>query len=203
MDSSQKFVHDATVELLISSRLQKNKPVINSEPRYNRDDKKFYKKRIIQLLKDFILSRTLPNYIPLSLEEALNGFITESIDFLKMTDMCDIHQSKYITLDNSTHTADNTVDDFDDDEQNNTDDMLFGRIDPSDDDILQTDKYIPEIFTNLDNFIIRTPLSPIISGNSEDESESEFDYARTKTINLRSPYLKKKGVRKKSKTKND
>jgi hypothetical protein len=196
MDTNQQFIHDVTMELLTSSRqYEKNN---ERKKECSRPDRKFYKKRIIQLVKDLILARDTPTQygpIPNSVQESLDIFVLESVKFLKTTDMCDINQTKYVTLcdpELSCASPSNPLYNDPDDSDN----MLFGQMDPQGKCQLEPNIPIPEIFTNLDNFVIRTPISPIGPPKLE-ENEDEFNYARTKIINLRSPQLKLKGVRKK------
>lgn len=203
MDTNQQFIHDVTMELLTSSRQHEKKNELKKEC-CSRPDRKFYKKRIIQLVKDLILARDTPTQygpIPNSVQESLDIFVLESVKFLKTTDMCDINQIKYVTLCDPELSSASPIDPSDDDNPDGPDNMLFGQMDSQSKCQIEPNIPIPEIFTNLDNFVIRTPISPIVSPKlEENEDEDEFNYARTKIINLRSPQLKLKGVRKKSKT---
>ena len=136
-----------------------------------KNDKKFYRKRIIQLTKD-LYSNDIEKYnnIPLNeIKKIFNKYIKESIDLLKLIDKNDNIQQEYIDL--SLNKIKNNQDiSFN---QINNDSILFNK--PA------TNKI--------------EDCMPLIKKVNDKDKNMKIPVK--KDINLKDPKLKKKGVKKK------
>ena len=102
-----------TLECLKNNNLYKqiNKN-INIKTKINKNDKKFYKKRIINEFKNM-----LKNEFPIdSLKNPFNSLIISLIEYFKMIDTKDIIQHSYIDLDISSNQNNNNNNDNDNDD---------------------------------------------------------------------------------------
>ena len=110
-------------------------------------DKKFYKKRIIDLTKKLFRN----GIDDLQLYDSFNCYIKSCINHLKFIDKKDIIQDKYNTMIvPSGNIVDDDVDDDDDDDINNYD---INNYDINNCDILLTKNEVKQI--NLDTFVIK------------------------------------------------
>lgn len=134
-------------------------------------DKKFYRKRVIQLTKD-LYSNDIDKYpVPLNeVKNFFNKYIKECIDILKLVDKNDQIQDEYIDL------SLNKI--------NNTNDISFNLID--NDSVL----FNKPITTNKIE-----DCMPIIKKSNKAEKNMKIPVK--KDLNLKDPKLKTKGVKKK------
>jgi hypothetical protein len=135
------------------------------------NDKKFYKKRIIQLTKDLFK----PNQHSDSINLLCNDYIKTCINHLKMKDKMDIIQTEYSNLNNNE--PDNKPET----------DISLGQID---------NEFIKSVLNkpssnNLDDYVIKTINEP----------EKPPHLPKKKIVNLTNPELMNKGVKKKKKKK--
>ena len=134
-------------------------------------DKKFYRKRIIQLTKDLYSNDTDKYQVPLiEIKKIFNKYIKECIDILKLVDKNDQIQDEYIDL------SLNKI--------NNIDDINFNLID--NDSVL----FNKPITTNKIE-----DCMPIIKKSNKAEKNMKIPVK--KDLNLKDPKLKTKGVKKK------
>ena len=182
-ESSQKYIYDTTVELLTVK--PDDTDYFPPSEKISRSQRKFYKKRILQLIKELLLAKpgdTQHNYVPESIKELLDTLVFEIIEYFEMIDTTDIINA----------------DKFDsNDVAFESDDPLFGQCNNSidnDEDVMEElckDTIINDnnVSSTLDDFIIRTNTSQSLKDDEED-----YEYARVKTINLRDYSLKTKGI---------
>jgi hypothetical protein len=135
------------------------------------NDKKFYRKRVIQLTKDLYTNDIDKYNVPLiDVKRLFNKYIKECIDVLKLIDTNDQHQDEYIDL------SSNKI--------NITDDISFNLID--NDSML----FNKPITTNKIEDCI-----PLIKKSNKIEKDMKIPVK--KNLNLKDPKLKTKGVKKK------
>jgi len=135
------------------------------------NDKKFYRKRVIQLTKDLYTNDIDKYNVPLiDVKRLFNKYIKECIDVLKLIDTNDQHQDEYIDL------SSNKI--------NNTDDISFNLID---NDSMLFNKHIT---TNKIE-----DCMPLIKKSNKFEKDMKIPVK--KNLNLKDPKLKTKGVKKK------
>lgn len=189
-DKDKQFENKATIEFLSNPMylgiLKKKKELVNEYD--NNDDVKFYKKRIISLFKDIIKGGECTN----ELKNIHNKFIYASIRYFEMNDKKDILQKQYAGegaiegagADEDALVNDDACDiDIDVDIDVGDENMPLEKANK-----LMMKKSIT--FTNLDNFVI----------NNHDNSSNDLRIIPLKVdIDLKSPELKKKGIRKKKK----
>jgi len=179
--SSDKYIENVTLEYLLNPSLQnqliKKSSSINKELY---DDIKFYKKRIIQKVKDYCKEINENNFTLTAndnIKLAYLNFVKILISDLKFQDAKDILQEDYISLENHI-SNDNTVNN-----DNNDSTISVNDTNISIDNILikQQTKNI-----NLDSFVqkkncIKREILP-----------------NKRETNLQEPHLKYKGVKKKN-----
>ena len=194
-ENSQKYIYDTTVELLTVK--PEDTDYFPPSEKISRSQRKFYKKRIIQLIKELLLAKpgdTQHNHVPESIKELLDTLVFESIEYFEMLDTTDIINADKLDTNDVVFESD---------------DPLFGRCNNSidnDEDVLEELLCKDTINNNdnnmsstLDDFIIRTTIDDL--GNSYTntsqslkDDEEDYEYARVKTINLRDSSLKTKGI---------
>ena len=192
-ENSQKYIYDTTVELLTVK--PDDVDYFPPSEKINRSKRKFYKKRIIQLIKELLLAKpgdTQHKHVPESIKELLDTLVFESIEYFEMLDTTDIINEDKVETNNDVFESD---------------DPLFGRcnnIIDNDEDALEEllcndTSNNNNMSSTLDDFIIRTAIDDLgnsctnISQNIKDDEE-DYEYARVKIINLRDSSLKTKGV---------
>lgn len=140
-------------------------------------DKKFYRKRIIQLTKEILQDKEAD--LPNSLRKSFNSYLEECIGFFKTTDTVDLLQDEYkdlSTFDTVTEDTNNTtISEFDLESINNT---LLNNEPKSNkiEDCLNIKK---------------------IKGVKNDN----VILPKKRDINIKNPELKRKGIKKKTKNK--
>jgi hypothetical protein len=87
---SQSYVNQVTIDCLLNKNVI-NKYVKNKE---NKEEIKFYKKRIYNLFKEIITGNSPSDLLP-DVKYAYSNFLTESIRYFKTVDNNDIIQSEY------------------------------------------------------------------------------------------------------------
>jgi hypothetical protein len=192
-ENSQKYIYDTTVELLTVK--PDDVDYFPPSEKISRSKRKFYKKRIIQLIKELLLAKpgdTQHKHVPESIKELLDTLVFESVEYFEMIDTTDIINEDKVETNNDVFESD---------------DPLFGRcnnIIDNDEDALEEllcndTSNNSNMSSTLDDFIIRTAIDDLgnsctnISQNIKDDEE-DYEYARVKIINLRDSSLKTKGV---------
>jgi hypothetical protein len=87
---SQSYINQVTIDCLLNKSVV-NKYVKNKE---NKEEIKFYKKRIYNLFKEIITGNSPIDLLP-DVKYAYSNFLTESIRYFKTVDNNDIIQSEY------------------------------------------------------------------------------------------------------------
>ena len=88
------IIHNIDLEYLINPDQHKKMAEKYEENLINEDEKKFYRKRMLQLTRDLIAG----NIQNSNLESAFNSYMQESIKYFKFMDKKDIIQGEYKEL---------------------------------------------------------------------------------------------------------
>jgi hypothetical protein len=162
---SQSYINQVTIDCLLNKSVV-NKYVKNKE---NKEEIKFYKKRIYNLFKEIITGNSPIDLLP-DVKYAYSNFLTESIRYFKTVDNNDIIQSEYKDMEfppeircDVNDASGNVVD---------ADKLLMRSIKI---DVPTLDKYVTRISTKKKEKII---------------------LPKQKDINLNDPELKNKGLKK-------
>lgn len=168
INETNKIIQDITMEYLLNGSLHK----VDQFHPTSYKDKKFYRKRIIQLTKDLLSDEIDSVFYHDDIYRAFDKFIHTSIDYFKTIDRSDILQEDYKDLEENL----NHFDDF---------------LEPSNISIENANKgMMRQIYiknSTLDGLVKRTVLK-----------KEEPILPKKKKINLKDPELKNKGIGKKN-----
>lgn len=96
---SQAFVDQVTLDCLLNKSMF-NAHVKNKQAQsVNKEERKFYKKRIYNLFKEMLINKSEPDDLLPDVKYAYDNFINASINYFKMIDNNDLLQEEYKTLD--------------------------------------------------------------------------------------------------------
>lgn len=174
---SDHIIKQFNLEYLINK--QYNTKINKNEPQINRSDKKFYRKRILNMVRNLLMNET--NDIPQDIQRAFNYYIKQSIEYFKLLDITDTIQETHAINDTNTTGDDNVLE------------TLFA--------IFEPDSVQPNSITNVNHIIMKSPtikentLDTFIKRNKCVENTNVFP--TQKVINLKNPAFKNKGIGKK------
>jgi len=169
---SENFIHQITLDYLINKENYKKSLEGTRSKNANRKDKKFYRKRILNLTRDLLIFKENEEPLFPDVKFAFEVYVKTCIEYFKTLDECDIIQEDYNELEELEALL-----------GTNSSDILENSTSVKDADnlLMRSIKVSP-----LDKFVKRTILKkeePIIPLQKE--------------INLNEPYLKNKGICKK------
>ena len=96
---SQAFVDQVTLDCLLNKSMF-NAHVKNKKAHsINKEERKFYKKRIYNLFKEMLINKSEPDDLLPDVKYAYDNFINASINYFKTIDNNDLLQEEYKTLD--------------------------------------------------------------------------------------------------------
>jgi hypothetical protein len=165
-----------TINYLMSNstckKLQEKHNCLNKEINHElRNDTKFYKKRIYQITKDLIRKKIDGNTIDKNLDELFTSYLDSLIEHFKFDDKKDILQEEFKNMNNKkVHFSFNKIEDI------NADEYIMKR---------------PEIKLNT--------IEDCMNITIKKPEKKKLILPKEKIINLKSPELKNKGLKKKSK----
>ena len=176
------IIHNITIEYLINKQyhnsFKKDGEILNL---INKRDKKFYKKRILNVTRDLFLNDDV-NVSP-DVKKSYDNYIKHCIEYFKMLDKSDIIQNDYndkiiienndenkIILEDAEEDNNDRIVDSNNKNYNNANSILFNK----------TNK-----MNTLDNFVKKIHI--------ENNKITEI-IPRKRKINLKDPLLKFKGV---------
>ena len=179
---SQAFVDQVTLDCLLNKSMFnahiKNKKALS----INKEDKKFYKKRIYNLFKELLINKAEPEDLLPDVKYAYDNFLNASINYFKTIDNNDLLQEEYKTLDEEDTININAIPELGDDDNivglENADKLLMRSI-----KITQP---------SLDKYVKRKTTKP----------EEKLIMPKQKEINLMNPDLKVKGIQSNSNNNN-
>lgn len=170
---SEDLINKITLDYLMNKELQsKNNynPLLQVN---NKKDVKFYKKRIYNLTRELILSKTTDPLISADITKSFDNYIRACIHYFKVLDCNDILQEDYKHI----KTIDHEHDEYDDKNKEAADKLLMRKINIKS--------------NNLDNFVTKTNIA-----------KNNVILPRNKNIDLKDPKLKTKGITPQEKNKN-
>ena len=169
---SQAFVDQVTLDCLLNKSLF-NIHVKNQKTQaVNKEDRKFYKKRIHNLFKEILINKTEPDDLLPEVKYAYNNFINASINYFKTIDKTDILQEDYKTLDEEHLENINSIPELCDDD--------IG--------VEEADKLLMRSIK-----ITTQPLDKFVKIKNK-KIEEKLIMPKQKEINLQDPELKIKGL---------
>ena len=175
---SQAFVDQVTLDCLLNKEMF-NKHIKNQKAKsINKEERKFYKKRIYNLFKELLITKEEPKDLLPDVKYAYDNFINSCINYFKTIDNNDLNQEEYKGLD---EIPDEILD--------------IINIPELKDNNLQTEEEANKLLMRsikitrppLDNFVKRKSIKP----------QEKLILPKQKEINLNDPELKIKGINKK------
>jgi len=165
---SQSFVDQVTLDCLLNKEIMGKHIMKQREKQINKEDLKFYRKRIFNLFKD-IISNNLPNDLSPDVKYAYDTFIKSTINYFKVVDSNDLLQEEYKDILNDEKSQDIQIEDT------NTNSMeadkLMMRSVKMD---ITLDKYVKRKTTKKENIIL----------------------PKSRDVDITNPELKNKGLKK-------
>jgi hypothetical protein len=175
---SEAFVNQVTLDCLLNKKMFSKHLKNEKIKSLNKEERKFYKKRIFNLFKEFLTGNNTDNLFP-DVKYAYENFVNSSINYFKIIDSNDLNQEEYKEFHINNESNYNTNDCNEYLESHNN----FNKNDEADKLLMRSikidnhslDKYVKRKKTNVKENIIM-PLQ--------------------KNINLQDPELKLKGLNK-------
>ncbi len=178
---SQAFVDQVTLDCLLNKSMF-NAHIKNKKAQsINKEERKFYKKRIYNLFKELLINKTEPDDLLPDVKYAYNNFLNASINYFKIIDNNDLLQEEYKTLDEEETININAIPKLDDDN-------IVG-VENADKLLMRSIKITPP---SLDKYVKRKSTKP----------EEKLIMPKQKEINLMDPELKVKGIQSNSNNNN-
>ena len=104
---SQAFVDQVTLDCLLNKSMF-NAHIKNKKAHsINKEDRKFYKKRIYNLFKEILINKAEPEDLLPDVKYAYDNFLNASINYFKTIDNNDLLQEEYKTLDDNNVALEN------------------------------------------------------------------------------------------------
>ena len=170
---SQAFVDQVTLDCLLNKSMF-NAHVKNKKAQsINKEERKFYKKRIYNLFKEMLINKSEPDDLLPDVKYAYDNFINASINYFKTIDNNDLLQEEYKTLDEAALENINAVP-----ELGNNDDIVVEKADKL---LMRSIKITTQ---TLDKYVKRKSTKP----------QEKLILPKQKEVNLMDPELKVKGL---------
>ena len=178
---SQAFVDQVTLDCLLNKSIF-NAHIKNKKAQsINKEDKKFYKKRIYNLFKELLINKLEPDNLLPDVKYAYDNFVNASINYFKTIDNNDLLQEEYKTLDDNNVALENI-----DANPELCDDV---GVEEADKLLMRSIKITTP---SLDKYVKRKSTKP----------EEKLIMPKQKEINLMNPDLKVKGIQSNSNNNN-
>jgi hypothetical protein len=168
---SQAFVDQVTLDCLLNKSLFNTQVKNKKTQSVNKEEKKFYNKRIYNLFKEILINKAEPADLLPDVKYAYDNFINSSINYFKTIDSTDLLQEEYKTLDESALENINAIPELGDDIAVEEADKLMMRS-------------IKIKTPSLDKYVKRKNIKP----------EEKLILPKQKEVNLMDPELKVKGL---------
>ena len=176
---SQAFVDQVTLDCLLNKSLFNTQVKNKKAQSVNKEDKKFYKKRIYNLFKEMLINKAEPEDLFPDVKYAYDNFINASINYFKTIDNNDLLQEEYKTLDEAALENINAIPELGDDIAVEEADKLM----------MRSIKIKPP---SLDKYVKRKTTKP----------QEKMILPKQKEVNLMDPELKVKGIQSNSNNNN-
>lgn len=171
---SQTFIDQVTLDYLLNKDMF-NKHIKSQKAKsINKEDRKFYKKRIYNLFKELLITKEEPEDLLPDVKYAYDNFINSCINYFKTIDNNDLNQEEYKGLDE-------------------TPDII--NIPELKDNNLQTEEEANKLLMRSIK-ITTMPLDNFVKRKST-KIQEKLILPKQKEINLNGPELKIKGINKK------
>jgi len=96
---SQAFVDQVTLDYLLNKDMFNKHVKTQKAKSINKEDRKFYKKRIYNLFKELLITKEEPEDLLPDVKYAYDNFINSCINYFKTIDNNDLNQEEYKSLD--------------------------------------------------------------------------------------------------------
>ena len=176
---SQAFVDQVTLDCLLNKSLFNTQVKNKKAQSVNKEDKKFYKKRIYNLFKEMLINKVEPEDLFPDVKYGYDNFINASINYFKTIDNTDLLQEEYKTLDEAALENINAIPELGDDVAVEEADKLM----------MRSIKIKPP---SLDKYVKRKTTKP----------QEKMILPKQKEVNLMDPELKVKGIQSNSNNNN-
>ena len=171
---SQAFVDQVTLDYLLNKDMFNKHIKTQKAKSINKEDRKFYKKRIYNLFKEMLITKEEPEDLLPDVKYAYDNFINSCINYFKTIDNNDLIQEEYKGLDEIP-------------------DII--NIPELKDNNLQTEEEANKLLMRSIK-ITTLPLDNFVKRKST-KVEEKLILPKQKEINLNNPELKIKGINKK------
>ena len=168
---SQAFVDQVTLDCLLNKSMFGAHVKNKRSQSVNKEERKFYKKRIYNLFKELLLTKTEPDDLLPDVKYAYDNFVNASINYFKTIDNNDLLQEEYKTLDEEEIININAIPELCDDVSVEDADKLLMRS-------------IKITTPTLDKYVKRKSTKP----------QEQIIMPKQKEVNLLDPELKEKGL---------
>lgn len=161
------FVNQITLDCLLNKEMYTDHVQNKKMAKVNKEERKFYKKRIFQLFKDSITGSE-PEDLPVDIKYAYNNYVNSCIQYFKIKDNHDTIQSEFKDF---IFTEENTL----------TEDVSFNEINQSENN-LEADKiliFTPETFTKSSSLAKGTGVA---KDSSKLKTKSKFTFNESNVI---------------------
>jgi hypothetical protein len=179
---SEDLIHQITLDCLVNKDVYAKMQNINKTRNINKKEKKFYRKRILNLSKDLLLKKDNDyDEINPDIKSSFDNFIKTCIHYFKIIDRNDILQEDFKNFDEKILT--DTL---------NPNDLFMGG------DLINNNNYNSETDNKLfmRSIKIRNGLENFVTIKST-KKQDEIILPKIKDINLEEPTLRNKGIIKK------
>jgi hypothetical protein len=163
---SQSLVNQITLDCLLNKETMGKHVMKQREKQINKEDFKFYRKRIFNLFKE-IINNNSPQDLSPDVKYAYDTFIKSSIDYFKTVDNNDLLQEEYKDIEFPDEVSNTPI------------------IDSSEADKLLM-RSVKMDMPTLDKYVKRTSL----------KKETQIVLPRQREVNITNPELKDKGLKK-------
>jgi hypothetical protein len=168
---SQAFVDQVTLDCLLNKSLFNTQVKNKKAQSVNKEERKFYKKRIYNLFKEILINKAEPADLLPDVKYTYDNFINASINYFKTIDNNDLLQEEYKTLHEEALVNINGIPDLGDDIA-----------------LEEADKFMMRSIKiktpSLDKYVKRKSIKP----------EERLILPKQKEVNLMDPELKVKGL---------
>ena len=171
---SQAFVDQVTLDYLLNKDMFNKHIKTQKAKSINKEDRKFYKKRIYNLFKEILITKEEPEDLLPDVKYAYDNFINSCINYFKTIDNNDLNQEEYKDLDE-------------------TPDII--NIPELKDNNLQTQEEANKLLMRSIK-ITTQPLDNFVKRKST-KTQEKLILPKQKELNLNGPELKIKGIDKK------
>jgi len=164
---SQSLVNQITLDCLLNKEMMGQHVMKQREKQMNKEDFKFYKKRIFNLFKE-IINNNVPEDLSPDVKYAYDTFIKSSIDYFKVVDNNDLLQEEYKDIEFPSDISSEPIVD-----STEADKLLMRSVKM---DVPTLDKYVKRTLHN--------------------KKEAPIILPRQREVDIKNPELKDKGLKK-------